>query len=109
LRDALVARDPDGKHGGAATKALSVAELDALIAYLLQLDGLPPQPPPPAGPDAGADAEPTPADSSGDVPDGGCHCRLTAPSTQPDEIPWLVAVALGMVRVARGRRPRRAS
>ncbi len=42
LRDVLITRNPEGKHGD--TASLSEAELGQLIAYLEQLDqGLPPQ------------------------------------------------------------------
>jgi DNA-binding beta-propeller fold protein YncE/cytochrome c peroxidase len=42
LRDVLVARNPDDRHGAVST--LSSEEIDRLVAYLLALDGLePPQ------------------------------------------------------------------
>jgi len=37
LRDVLTTRNPAGRHGG-ATATLPAAQLDALLAYLLQLD-----------------------------------------------------------------------
>lgn len=40
LRDVLVARNPDGRHGAVST--LTSEEIDRLVAYLLQLDGLEP-------------------------------------------------------------------
>jgi DNA-binding beta-propeller fold protein YncE len=40
LRDVLVLRNPDDRHGAVST--LSAAEIDELVAYLLQIDGLAP-------------------------------------------------------------------
>jgi hypothetical protein len=37
LRDVLVTRNPDDRHGAVST--LTTAEVDQLVAYLLQIDG----------------------------------------------------------------------
>lgn len=73
LHDVLTTRNPEGRHG--ATADLSEDELDALVAYLLQIDGdvppeelrLPEEPPT----DDGTGGEDEGSSSSGSEDEGG--------------------------------------
>jgi MYXO-CTERM domain-containing protein len=111
LREVLVDRNPDDRHG--RTSALSEDELDDLAAYLLSIDGRPDDPPRPTADagvaDAGTGGMPdggpsSPEDAASAPPasgDAGCACSVAAHAPRP-LLPLLAAVVLALL--ARRRR-----
>jgi DNA-binding beta-propeller fold protein YncE len=116
LRDVLISRNPEGKHGD--TASLSEAQIDQLVAYLEQIDhGLPPTeltlvPPDGQGGAGGAggapNEEPNPPLDSGKEGDAGCSCdfaRLSGGSQRGRVVWWLCAIVI----IAQVRRRRKSA
>lgn len=80
LHDVLVARNPDDRHGAVST--LSAVEIEQLVAYLLQLDGLEaPTPLPFEQDDASSSSEP------------GCGCNTATPAGMLGPLMFMLAMS----------------
>lgn len=115
LRDVLTTKNPDGLHG--ATSVLTDAELDLLVAYLLQLDqGLPPNDlgleEEPIDQGTGGALDPGPAPTGGDPaaepppaerPSKG-GCDLSGSSGGRGSAPWTVLFGSLLLSLAVARR-----
>src|SRR5690606_29469928 len=103
LRDVLVTRNPEGKHGD--TSRLTEKEIDQLVAYLLQIDqGLPPtelvvpSEPGGAGGAGGAHADDLPSESSERPAGCACDVALRPRGSALGGWWWGLGVLLGLAR-----------